>query len=418
MAYASLIELSPDYPRTIGTWRLPTALTGNGRWTVFCILGPPVVLALCAAQERRPRSHPALLAEVLLAIAALGAIASALLSLAPVQSTTEYAVRYVACWLLFRTLLNLKSDTPDRLLPTLLAGIGLTEALAALGQGLIATVPAWWPPSRPLPVHNGGAGSGWWLLRVEGLTAYHTILGAQLAILLPFVVLVSRRAGRGTVLPVGLILVALFCSSARASWFACLAGLLAAALPAFGARWPQARRYSAIVLLCLGCAGAVVGLQGRLEEQLVRYVPGQVTTGNLSERVAAQEVALVLWRQHPWLGVGYGNTAVAARHTAAYRILARRIVPAHNWLLLALAEGGLPGATVEVMLWLGPVVWLLYFGEGPRDASLLFAFTVLAVSQWFDYELTYWVGGGLLQVLLLVLLFRWRRAALPAAASR
>jgi len=209
MAYASLIELSPDYPRTIGTWRLPTALTGNGRWTVFCILGPPVVLALCAAQERRPRSHPALLAEVLLAIAALGAIASALLSLAPVQSTTEYAVRYVACWLLFRTLLNLKSDTPDRLLPTLLAGIGLTEALAALGQGLIATVPAWWPPSRPLPVHNGGAGSGWWLLRVEGLTAYHTILGAQLAILLPFVVLVSRRAGRGTVLPVGLILVAL-----------------------------------------------------------------------------------------------------------------------------------------------------------------------------------------------------------------
>jgi len=258
---------------------------------------------------------------------------------------------------------------------------GLAQQTNALSAGLTSLAERW----------TSGAPAEF---RARGLTAYPTVLGALLATTLPLLALLFQR--RRLWLPLlTLGTGAIIASGARSGGIGMAAGLMAALVVA--ARGPAApvRRSLAVVLLVVAAGIAVAGVH---PDVLMR-----VGGAGGAERVQGQEIALSLWREHPWFGVGSGNFSWAARRMPKYAELEWRIVPVHNWLLLRLAEGGIAGGTVATILWAGPALWLLLRGVGRKDAVLAASFTALAVSQWFDYEMLYWIGGPVVQSLLLAL---------------
>lgn len=295
--------------------------------------------------------------------------------------------------------------------------MALLQSLAALAQGLHAAGLAWaWPAGwdralgavAPSDRSEQALGA---LPRLHGLTPYHTVLGALLAVLLPILPLAlpRRRAWLGLALPVA---AALALSGARGSWLATLAGAAVALAIARSRPGTQRRHLAAFALLALALPAAGLSLRPARLPGLTALPPAVRASLSLDERDQSAAMALALWRSHPWLGVGSGQFAVAARRLPAYARAEVRIVPVHNWLL-RLAEGGAIGAALAVVLWVGPPLWLLLRGKGRGAALLGWSLTALAVSQWTDYELLYWLGGALLQALLLAL---WAGHARPPPA--
>jgi O-antigen ligase len=209
----------------------------------------------------------------------------------------------------------------------------------------------------------------------------------------------SRRIAVGSVAVIALLL-----SFGRAGWIGLAAGCVVGGIVLLGcSRW---RHYAAFGAICILAFGAIGGVQPEMVARVSDIIPIAPARANQGERAFAQEVALDLWKREPLFGVGSGNTARAARQIPEYASIDRRIVPAHNWLILGLAERGALGATIMALLWCGPVFWLLIQGSGRAEAALATCLAALAASQWFDYEMTYWVGGSLIQVALLALWIR------------
>jgi O-antigen ligase len=83
----------------------------------------------------------------------------------------------------------------------------------------------------------------------------------------------------------------------------------------------------------------------------------EITDDNYAslERLAHWQSALDMWRDHPWLGVGFGN------YEAAYAEYALPKWPlalghAHNYYLNVAAEAGAIGLLAYLMLW-GTALW-------------------------------------------------------------
>ena len=79
----------------------------------------------------------------------------------------------------------------------------------------------------------------------------------------------------------------------------------------------------------------------------------QVTDANFAtiERLAHWQAAQEMWRDHLWLGVGFGNYAVVYPVYAIGRWL-DPLGHAHNYLLNIGAEAGLVGLTVYLIFWI------------------------------------------------------------------
>jgi len=142
-------------------------------------------------------------------------------------------------------------------------------------------------------------------------------------------------------------------------------------------------RRGAIVFTTLIVLVALVGLLSSLQllpeaisQRLTAFLPFvgvgdvrsvQVTDENYAavERLAHWQAALDMWRDHPWLGVGFGN------YEAAYADYALPKWPvalghAHNYYLNVASEAGLIGLIAYLTLW-GVALWQT--GRAVRQAK-------------------------------------------------
>jgi O-antigen ligase len=162
----------------------------------------------------------------------------------------------------------------------------------------------------------------------------------------------------------GLLLAALFATQSRGAWV----GFAIAAVVTLGVRSKKA----AIILITLALIGALIGLAGSFDwgiantgvitQRLVDAVSIasitdisaiEVNDANFAtiERLAHWQAAREMWRDHLWLGAGFGNYAVVYPIYAVGRWL-DPLGHAHNYLLNIGAEAGLIGITAYLIFWI------------------------------------------------------------------
>ncbi|TAK36660.1 MAG: hypothetical protein EPO21_01980 [Chloroflexota bacterium] len=389
VAYIVAVLTTADYPRRIWAGDAPVGLADTYRWTLVAGAGPPLLAGLLLLSRSSWTSRLAMGVWGVMTTNLLFEFISVLGSAAPLRGLVLYVARDAALWLLLTALIRGRSRRPSSWILVTLIGVALLQAVIALVQGLSAlpTGSAWLAERWSFATLAEGE-------RAQGLTAYPTLLGALIATIAPLVALTFARKWLWVSIWV-LMCAAVLASGARASGLAMAAGLAVAVVVATTAPTTRSRRTLILVVLTTALVGAVIGWQ----PDVLMRLGG---TGG-PERITTQEIAWELWHQNPWWGAGSGNFSFAARQLPDYASWQSRIVPVHNWLLLRLAEGGTAGGITAVLLWLGPVLWLLLRGSGHKDAVLAASFTALAVSQWFDYEMLYWLGGAVIQILLLAL---------------
>ncbi|GAB4543966.1 MAG: O-antigen ligase family protein [Anaerolineae bacterium] len=175
-------------------------------------------------------------------------------------------------------------------------------------------------------------------------------------------------AGAGSLLPAayflvafGLMLAALYASQSRGAWLGFIAALAAIGL----VRGGRTAAWLVFLVAALALAGAMGAFHSlpptivqRFNEALTALsIPdiatAEVTDANFAaiERLAHWQAALDMWRDHPWLGVGFGNYPVVY---PAYAIGRWRdaLGHAHNYYLNVAAETGLAGLMAYTLFWL------------------------------------------------------------------
>jgi putative inorganic carbon (HCO3(-)) transporter len=164
----------------------------------------------------------------------------------------------------------------------------------------------------------------------------------------------------------GLMLAALYASQSRGAWIGFAAALVAVSL----ARGGRSAVIFGLVVAVVATAGALgdVSLPPTITERFADILPAagsmpvagipdvatvQVTDANFAavERLAHWQAALAMWRDHPWLGVGFGNYAAIYPAYAIGRWL-DPLGHAHNYYLNVGAEAGLVGLLGYILFWL------------------------------------------------------------------
>lgn len=400
MGYALFVLTSTDYPHTIGNWAVPLPLGLSYHWIFVATAVPPILASLLIIRASEWPSRLAYAFWALWTVHVLLEAVSAFTAIQPVQSLILHVAPHAALGLLLIVLIKGPADPPLRWLALTLVVIGLLQALVALSQELQVL-----PLGFDWLIQRWHGGSSNAFLRPTGLTGYPTLLGPLLVTTLPLLVFVFEKWRAWLIF--GLIaLPVVLLSGIRGSALGMAAGLAVAGVIVATRQGTLLRYGAAVATLALAVAGAAIGAS-----------PTVLTSVDNQQRAFDGEVAWALSGAHTWLGVGSGNFAYAGRQLPQYADVKTRIEPAHNWLLLRLAEGGVLDAALSLVLWTGPIVWLLFWGKGLRAAALATAFTALAVSQWFDYEMLYWIGGAVIQVLLLALWLGPDKRSPPDGAS-
>lgn len=164
----------------------------------------------------------------------------------------------------------------------------------------------------------------------------------------------------------GLMLAALYASQSRGAWIGFATAVVVVSLVRGG--WTAG--ISTLVIAALALLGAVGASQILPQIITQRFadawtalstpdiITAEVTNANFAaiERVAHWIAALHMWRDHLWLGVGFGNYATIY---PAYAI-GRWINPlghAHNYYLNVGAEAGLVGVLAYFLFW-ASAFWL------------------------------------------------------------
>lgn len=203
-------------------------------------------------------------------------------------------------------------------------------------------------------------------LRAYGLTGHPNLLATLLALamllLLPDLARARgmRRLALGMILGAGLV--GLLATVSRAAWLAFGLGVTLFILAA----WRQSRHTAAprhtaphrasrwadwLPIAALGGLGLVfLALYSRPLASRFLNLGSVIEARSLSERGRDAAIALRLFSQHPWQGVGFGNYLPMARAVDP----AARIV--HNAPLLAMAELGLLGGLFWAWLTLAPFI--------------------------------------------------------------
>jgi len=164
-----------------------------------------------------------------------------------------------------------------------------------------------------------------------------------------------------SVVAMGLMLAALFASQSRGAWIGLAAALAAVSLVRGG--WTTA--LLALVVAALATMVALGAFQMVSPVVVQRFsdaftalsIPdittAEVTDANFAaiERLAHWQAALDMWRNHLWLGVGFGNYAVVYPAYAIGRWL-DPLGHAHNYYLNVAAETGLTGLLAYGLFWI------------------------------------------------------------------
>jgi O-antigen ligase len=182
-------------------------------------------------------------------------------------------------------------------------------------------------------------------------------------------------------MPLAVMLAALFASQSRTAWLGFAAAILVTLI--------ALSRRPAVTLASLLLVGAVLFLITTFDLRVLtadayhetdsapnavlqRFVDAlaiatitdisnlEVTDANFAtiERLAHWQAARDMWRDHPWLGVGFGNYAVIYPAYAVGRWL-NPLGHAHNYLLNIGAEAGLVGIIGYLIFWISTfgVTW-------------------------------------------------------------
>ncbi len=169
--------------------------------------------------------------------------------------------------------------------------------------------------------------------------------------------------------------------------------------------WPA----GGVLLAALGAVGIVfLATQWPLLRPRLGLAVEGVEIRSTDERAGLEGGAWALIQEHPWLGVGYGNFAIALWELKPPAMAAYPIYqPVHRVPLLAAAELGLPGGLLWAALALGPWVALWRhrrsWPASVLPAGLAAALAALTVVSWFDFypwfsqqgRLLLWVCWGL-----------------------
>jgi len=212
-----------------------------------------------------------------------------------------------------------------------------------------------------------------------------------------------------------LCFIGLLLTFSRAAWLGTAAGGLAMLLlllrrtASKRVAWPAAAALVA-VLAVIGAAFLVTQWP-LLRPRLGLSVEG-VEIRSVDERAGLERSALTLIREHPLVGVGYGNFSIALWQRKSPALEAYPIYqPVHQVPLLAVAELGVPGGLFWLILALGPWIaiwrrrrtWPTAGMPAGMAASVAGALAALTVVSWFDFypwfsqqgRLLLWICWGL-----------------------
>jgi putative inorganic carbon (HCO3(-)) transporter len=173
-----------------------------------------------------------------------------------------------------------------------------------------------------------------------------------------------RRGPMGTfyaLLSFGLMLVALYASQSRGAWIGFVAAVVVVSL----VRGGRTAVLFILAIAVVAALGAIGTFQILPQSILQRFgdaltalnIPdiavAEVTDSNFAtiERLAHWGAALAMWRDHLWLGVGFGNYAAVYPAYAIGRWL-DPLGHAHNYYLNVAAETGLVGLLAYGLFWL------------------------------------------------------------------
>jgi O-antigen ligase len=253
---------------------------------------------------------------------------------------------------------------------------------------------------------------------LEGPNQLAGFLG--LALPLAFAFTLSRTVLPGEAPAIALGLVALIFTLSRGGTAAALAGIV---LAVAGSPLGNFRRLIPIAFLTgflafdlLAATGVARGHAWSALFSHMLSASESAQPGGVGRRSELWQAALVLWNEHPWLGIGAGN----------YEYAVGSLVPgvrthANNAYLQALAEGGIPLAAATAAALLAPLV---LFARDARKSSLILgalaSCTAFALHQGVDDLLFFPKVGGLFFIIVGLAageIARLRATARPAGSE-
>ena len=347
------------------------------------LLGTILGLATHAGILRRLRERPAprLLTAGGLVLAAT-AISIAQASVwEPALRETLKALEYLA---VFATaFLCLRMDPDERILRWAIAATSGIVALMALAQEVLGSPSGLWLNNVAIPRIAGP---------LEGPNQLAGYLEISIGVL---GALTCVRKTREVIAALALVAFADVLTFSRAGLIGAGVAIVVLAI--------VYRRSALTMLIPLGCGVAlgmlVTGIWAhvahtvvtgaKVSKDLLRIsgaATGSSYAGGVGTRAQLWRAAIVLWRQHPWLGVGAGNFELDLPRAGLTQIRTH----ANSLYLQSLVEGGIPlFATTVALLVTAIATFARNAARSPFCAGALAATVALSVHQIFDLLVFY-----------------------------
>ena len=277
--------------------------------------------------------------------------------------------------------------------------LGICAALlGAMGLVQVMTCPTSTPTTWPL---------AWFYARCErarGPFSIYMTLGGILAMLLLVGLprLLTARRTRARWIMWLITLGGLGATYVRGAWVGFTAGL--------GVMLLTVRRGRAIMLVGLALVVAIALLGPERLSARIRSL-ADPHDGTARERLYMWKSGLVMWREHPWLGVGPGGVSRLYRQYAQPEAVRKSTSHVHNSPLQVLVERGVVGLAAWLAMWVAffVLVWRLLrsLGEHERERTIVVG-SLAAIAGFLVTGLTEWSFGDAE-----VVLIAWTLAALP-----
>lgn len=354
---------------------------------------PVLTILFWAARVRRVGSWQWGVRQITIPLVLYSLWSSIRLLGAPPRYVFIYGGNLILAWFVYLFLINQKPRLFQMLAIVMLVQsiVGIVQFLLQrdLGFRLFGELPLN-PQFAGVSVIDA-RGDNW--LRAYGLTAHPNLYGALLAACMALIFLRPWARFPADKLGVGILagtgLVALFVSFSRAAWL----GLGAAVTVWLAIRWRQGwrppRRLGVSLVLLLIPLSLMLLFYGDLAVNRFTNLENPLEARSINERLSDARLALRIFLDHPWAGVGYGRYLDTA---ASISVGAARV---HNVLLLTAAELGLPGLLAVIWLLTAPPLALFRLYRQGSGNEVAFALSLWMLVVFVNQlDTTLWISGN------------------------